>query len=116
MPQSPVLLTELGRHYRSLRRARDLTQIDLTVATGIGQQVISSFERRGVIPTRLRTLEELGRLIGADQDALELTLAEALPRLQAARHPIAREVVARLKGGRDACAQVDGGPCEVDLV
>ena len=71
-PEEREFFTQLGAHVATLRKARDITQIQMAEILGVSQQTVNSYEvgRRRIPVSALPTLAE----------ALEISLDELLGR------------------------------------
>lgn len=56
--------SQFGRRLKELRTARNLTQLELTAATGIPQSVITRMERSTKVNPTLETLQKIATALG----------------------------------------------------
>ncbi len=66
MPKAGVI----GRNVARLRKAQDLTQVDLSKRSGVSQAFISDLERGNRVDPKASILQALARALGVTVDEL----------------------------------------------
>lgn len=97
-----AVAVSLGENLRTLRRAADLTQVDVGKALCVGQEAVSRWENDQTQPDAVM-LPSLSFTIGA---ALDKLLEGLDPRYDAARDPASRDALIKPKPARDIHAPI----------